>query len=285
MKERLGLDKIIPETYKGVKCPVFPVEGNNRPNSRLVLELIKYGNYFSRFGWAPEYKIEGSDKKGSSGNLGFRDEKGIVVTATATDLGKLVPDDLMRVVNVNYGTDPPTILYEKSGDRKPTSEFLAYDRIFSDRKDISVILHAHNALTTERAQWLEHYSPDLVARTDKPKPYGTKDLADSLGAKLTSKTRYIIANGHGFFSLGRNVSEAFIYAAEMHLSALVLKIYSEIVENESVSKGLERLHLDGLVAAGSDALAEPIMALAGSIGGKVLDGFSSIKTKLLRKTA
>jgi len=283
MKKRLGLDRVIPEKVVGVKYISAPEVTQFKPSSRLIDELIRCGKHFSRFGWAPEYPIEGTNRKGSSGNLGF--SKTIVVTASGTDLGKLVSDDMIPVFEVDYTTTPPTIHYKPSGDRKPTSEFLAYDAILKKRPDVSVILHGHNKLTTEYAQHIEHYYPDLAARTDENKPYGTIEFADSVAMKLTPKSRYIVANGHGFFSLGKNFGEAYLYALLMHANAHVLKIYDEMRNKKRISSPIQLFRLDGLVAVCSDFLAEPLIAGAAFIGGRVLDNLSSLRSKLGRKTA
>ncbi len=195
-------------------------------------------------------------------------------------------NDYKRIVfDVDGTTTPPTVHYQTSGERKPTSEFLAYDAIMTRRLDVSVILHGHNKLTTEYAQYLAHYYPDLVARTDENKPYGTKEFAESVAVKLNPKTRYVVANGHGFFSLGENFSEAFLYALLMHANARILKIYSEVLNKNVVSSPIQLLHLDGLVAACSDLLAEPVIEGATVIGGRVLESINSLRSKLRRKTA
>lgn len=285
MKKRLGLDQVIPENVVGVKYISAPRVEQFKPNDRLSNELLRCGKHFSKFGWAPEYEIKGTNRKGSSGNLGFRDGKSIVVTASGTDLGKLVSEDMIPVFEVDYTTTPPTVYYQTSVDRKPTSEFLAYDAILKKRPDVSVILHGHNKLTTEYAQYLAHYYPDLVARTDENKPYGTVEFANSVAEKLTFKKKYVVANGHGFFSLGENFSEAFLYALLMHANARLLKVYSGVLNKNIVASPVNLLHLDGFVAACSDILAEPVIEGATSIGGRVLEGINSIRSKIGRKIA
>lgn len=286
MKKRLGLDKVLKENVVGVKYLSAPVVGQFRPNSRSIDELINCGKYFSLFGWAPEYTIEKTNRKGSSGNLGFRNGKAIVVTASGTDLDKLVRADMIPVFEVDYTTIPPTIHYQKSEDRKPTSEFLAYDEIFRKRPDISVILHGHNQNTTEMAQYLENYGRGFVVRTDEPKPYGTREFAVALGERLTQKSDYLIANGHGFFALGRNFSEAFVNAVDIHALAMVLRIYRDIINNNIVASALEYLHFDGIVTKGSNRLAQPLFKKAGSfLGGKLLDRLHLIRSNGNRRLA
>lgn len=266
-----SLDEVYDEKYSGVKYLLAKALERSEPlDNGLVQELISCGRHFSKWGWAPAY-----NSTGSSGNLGFRDKNGIAVTATNTSLGGLTYEDIMRVVKVDYNTDPPTVFYEKSEERKPTSELIAHWEIFKGREDVYVILHGHDKLTTMMAGIIARYYPDLAARTDKNVPYGTKDFAFALRDKLTNKNKYLIARGHGFFSLGTSFSEALLYARIMHdLTNLILRPYVKVRGSGFVGSHLPD-GLEGKVGALSDRLVEPAISLVGGIGGIMLNRVGS----------
>ncbi len=258
--KEFSLDKVYDEKYAGVKYNLDALERSEPLNRVFVAKLISCGRQFSKWGWAPAY-----NSTGSSGNLGFRDKKGIAVTATNTNLGRLVNEDVVRVVEVDYETNPPIVFYEKSDGRKPTSELLAYWEIFNKRKDVGVILHGHDKLTTIMAGIISRYYPGLAASTEKNIPYGTKDFAFALRDKLTERSRYLIARGHGFFSLGSNFGEALLYARIIHdLTNFVLRPYAMIRGSGFVESHLSD-RLEGRVARLSGRLIEPLIS---SFAGK-----------------
>ena len=245
-------DEVLDEKYSGVKYILSPRERSKEINSEKVQRLIDCGMLFADFGWAPAY-----NQTGSSGNLSFRDEKGIVVTATNTSLGNLKQEDMMRVVDVDYETDPPTVYYETSGDRKPTSELLAHWEIYKKRPGISVILHGHDQVTTRMAGVISRYSPNLAGRTETNLPYGTKEFANALRDITDDNRLYLVAKGHGFFSLGEEFDEALFYSRVIHLLTQVSRPFvavrhSRVVEAilpDRLNGGARRIthNLEGLV--------------------------------------
>lgn len=255
MQKGAVYDKVYDEKYAGVKYNLDALERSEPLNQAFVKQLIFCGRNFSKWGWAPAY-----NSTGSSGNLGFRDKKGIAVTATNTNLGRLVKGDIMRVVEVDYNINPPKVFYEKSEERKPTSELLAHWEIFNKRNDVQVILHGHDKLTTIMAGIVARYYPDLAARTDENIPYGTKDFAFALRDKLTERSKYLIARGHGFFSLGSSFSEALLYARIIHdLTNFILIPYAMIRGSEFVGSHLPD-RLEGRVARLSERVIEPVIS-------------------------
>lgn len=272
MKEAFILDEVDKEAYVGAKYIPEPVEKTSSLNPDYVNQLINCGRSFSKWGWAPAY-----NETGSSGNLGFRDGADIAVTATNKSLGSLIFDDIIKVKAVDKGTNPPTVIYEKSGDRKPTSEVLAYWEIFGKREDVKFILHGHDGLTTKMAGVIAKYYPDLAARTDRNLPYGTIDFANALGEKLTDYNKYLIARGHGFFALGSSFGEALLYARIIHdLTNFILRPYVRVRGSNLIADHLPK-KLEGLIGTMVDTAVCPVIGGTGRLGGRVFDSFNRLK--------
>src|SRR3989344_4941360 len=100
-----GLDKfydqVKKEGYSGVPVNWIRESGEPSLNSKYVNRLIEYGKIFSRLSWA----------QGTSGNLSFRDGNVIGVTASKTELGKLVEDEIVEVSDIHYKDVNPTVIY------------------------------------------------------------------------------------------------------------------------------------------------------------------------------
>ena len=253
-------DEVLDEKYSGVKYNLVSRESSREIDSEKIQRLVDCGMLFADFGWAPAY-----NQTGSSGNLSFRDEGGVVVTATNTSLGNLKKEDMMRVVDVDYGTDPPTVYYETSGDRKPTSELLAHWEIYKKRSDISVILHGHDQLTTRMAGVISRYSPSSAGRTEKNLPYGTKEFAHALRDITDDNRFYLVAKGHGFFSLGEKFDQALFYSRVIHFLTQLSRPYVALRHSRLVEAILPN-RLNGGTRKITHNL-EGLVKLAAKLGG------------------
>ncbi|MDP4012159.1 MAG: class II aldolase/adducin family protein [Candidatus Nanoarchaeia archaeon] len=202
-------DIVKEEGYSGVPVNWIRENGELSLNLGDISSLIECGKVFSKFSWA----------KGTSGNLSFRYKRGIGVTATKTELGKLIEKDIVEVTNIHYDSAAPTVVYRKKGEGKPTSEVLAHWEIYKTAPEINVILHGHDNFTTMRAKVIAAASPDKTGITKMDRVQGTREFAYDLKELLEEKStrRYLISKQHGFFSLGNNFYEALAYAKAVHL--------------------------------------------------------------------
>lgn len=219
-----GLDKfydqVKKEGYSGAPVNWIRESGEPSLNSKYVDRLIACGKIFSKLSWA----------QGTSGNLSFRDGNVIGVTATKTELGKLVEDEIVEVSDIHYKDVNPTVIYRKRGEGKPTSEVLAHWEIYKANPKISVVLHGHDDFTTERAKAIAKYSPDLTGITKIARTQGTREFAHDLRELLEERQtrRYLVSKQHGIFSLGKNFDEALAYAKAVHFITWFAKVPIEL---------------------------------------------------------
>lgn len=201
-------DRVKKEGYSCVPVNWIREEGMLSLNPEWVRELIECGKVFSNLSWA----------NGTSGNLSFRSERSIGVTATKTELGKLIESDIVEVTNVHYNSEFPTVVYRKYGEGKPTSEVLAHWEIYKTAPEIKVILHGHDNFTTRRGKVIAAHSRDRTGITKVDRVQGTREFAFDLKELLEERPtrRYLISKQHGVFSLGKDFDEALGYAEAVH---------------------------------------------------------------------
>ena len=207
-------DIVQPESYSGAPINWVKEEGKPFLDPEKVSRLIECGKLFYDLSWA----------NGTSGNLSFKSANGIGVTATRTELGKLTKEDIVEVTNIHYEDEAPTVFFKAVGDKKPTSEVLAHWEIYKSMPHIKSILHGHDKLTTKMARIISNHSPDIVGRTNNEPLQGTKEFADDLKIITRKHRRYLIAKGHGFFSLGEDFNEALGYAQTIHFITRISRI-------------------------------------------------------------
>ena len=244
-------DEVHEEGYSGVPVNWVKDVGEPSLDENNVSKLIECGQIFSGLSWA----------QGTSGNLSFKSEGGIGVTATRTKLGELVKEDIVEVINIHYQNENPTVIYKSFGDKKPTSEVLAHWEVYEGMGNIRTILHGHDNLTTRMARIISNHSPDLAGRTVSEPLQGTKEFAYDLRDIAKPGRRYLISKGHGFFSLGEDFDEALDYATLIHYltRASQLPVYF-------------RQKLDSLIPAFLKGRTAPLT--------DKLEGFTSVAIKL-----
>ena len=259
--ERLQPDQVNPEVYAGIKYNAVRVPKTRDLDRKKAEQLIKCAAEAYNYGWGGGVYNTNS----SFGNFSYRDGESIITSPTNKNLGKLVPEDLVRVVGWDKTTSPSTAYYE--GNREPTSEVLAHLEINETRPKNNVIVHGHDRLSTQMGPALSEYYPRLVSITKKPEPYGTIELARNLADLLKENNQYLIAKSHGFFSLGKNFDEALDSARSMHKAAIMLKIYGKDKRLLSVLDKLNWLDRASLFL--SDTIGSQVIRLKSGIRGKM----------------
>ena len=168
--------------------------------SKLRLELVRFGRWLSRLGYMP----------GTAGNLSVRlDEERLLVTPTGMSKYLMKPSDMVIV-----DLDGRLL----AGARKVTSELGMHLAIYEMRGDISAVVHSHPPIATGFAcagRGLEEVLCQEAVMALGAVPMaeyattGTGEVAESLGPYLLGHEAILMAN-HGVVTYGRDLLEAFL---------------------------------------------------------------------------
>jgi ribulose-5-phosphate 4-epimerase/fuculose-1-phosphate aldolase len=193
------------EEYKGTKFKTLYIQ-REIPYHPGISQLKKWGKKFSELGFVPQY-VDGSKsgKKGSAGNLSFRNHDEYIITASYSDLGNLLDEDFVAVLKVDI---EKRIVWAK-GIKEPSSEAMLHWLIYQKREDIGAIFHAHAKV------FLDYYYLLDLCSTKQYAPYGSIDLAKEVCGVLDKKD-FIIMKNHGFLSLGKTIDQAGKRALELY---------------------------------------------------------------------
>lgn len=183
------------------------------PNKKLANEMIFWGKIMGALNMVP-YVSE----KGWAGNMGFRENEIIWVTPSGGGINKLKIEEIVGITN-----DQNKIVYFNTSDKKPTSEWEIYYKIFKKRPEINAILHGHDLFALETAEKLNKIYNE-VALTKSITGSGTLEFRDEILSILTKDNNYLIGKAHGFFSLGRDFEQAGILALDFRTKANKLLI-------------------------------------------------------------
>lgn len=158
---------------------------------------------------------------GMSGNISFRQNGQIFVTATCTCLGEMsefeitILDEAGNIVNNNK--------------IKPSSESMMHVEIYKKRPDINAIIHAHPPFSTALALSGESNFPAILAEPvvqlgnillAKYKTPSTIELAQEVAKYFENGDAVLMAN-HGAVACGHDLKETF-YKLE------TLEFYSQV---------------------------------------------------------
>lgn len=176
---------------------------------------------------------------GSGGNLSFRAGGHIYITPSGYSLGRMKPEDIVKV----------TMEGEALGPIKPSKELALHLAAYRARPDAGAVLHVHSYYTVltgilagEGAEPMPPYTPGYVMKIGNTvlAPFfipGSIELAQSIEKGLL-KTDVVLMKNHGVTIVGKGLTNLLDKAEE--------------VENNA------RLHiaLRGTGALGSEAIAE-----------------------------
>ncbi len=152
--------------------------------------------------------------EGASGNMSCRDGKTIVITKTGTLLNRLTPKDF---VMLRMG--------EKVKDA--SSDLIIHEAIY-ERADYGAVLHCHGIYNVILSLLLDEVVPmDLEGSMFLRKvrvvegKFGSKELAESVG-EAVARDGVVIVRGHGIYSAGKDVWEAFNRACYLEHSCEII---------------------------------------------------------------
>lgn len=191
------------EEYVGVK---FQIEENaiekkpaaNKSNRDAILEMILCARILSGHGLAPS----------TTGNISIRTKNGILIKATACEMGKLKLGDFTLVKEIDLESFK---LKKAKGLRIPSSETPMHYLIYEKRKDVNSIIHVHDETLSKK----EVYEKLKINCTEKELPYGSKESAEA-AVEALGKNKIAILKNHGVVSVGRSITEAMENILKMH---------------------------------------------------------------------
>lgn len=180
------------EHFSAVKFKTVFTGGTPPADSRIA-ELKHWCRIFH------ERSLARPHKRGSYGNLSFRDSDGsFIITASGVRFdGDWVENPFVRVVHCDL--ENQTV--HAQGTREPSSESLLHFSIYAARPEINAVFHGHSRSILERAQGLG------LTQTLTEEPYGSVSLARSI-VEVLKGNLFIVIRAHGFVSLGSNMKDA-----------------------------------------------------------------------------
>jgi len=158
------------------------------------------------------------------GNVSVRTEKGILVTPSGVNKGRMEPEMMVLC-------DPDGNVLE--GDRYPSSETAMHLQVYRDRPDVNAVVHAHPSVSTAfaacRRGLTEAYLIESVSGLGPvpAAPYAlpsTKEVPESIRPYLPDHNAVLLSN-HGALAWGKDLWEAF---DRMEMVEHTAKIYAHI---------------------------------------------------------
>jgi len=159
---------------------------------------------------------------GTSGNVGVRAGKGLLVTPTGLSYDALTPGQIVWM----------DLDGQWSGDWAPSSEWRFHCDILRARPDLSAVVHTHACHATALACHGEgipafHYMVAAAGGADiRCAPYatfGTEELSANAVAALEGRRACLLAN-HGLIACGDSLDKALALAVEVEaLAAMYLQ--------------------------------------------------------------
>jgi len=162
------------------------------PGDAKIEELKEWCERFQKNGLTPE--IEGN----YTGNLSFRSEEGLIITASGLKRKENLGDDCFVYVK-SFDEQNNTVYVE--GKRQPSSEAVMHLLIYKTCEEINAIFHGHNYAIMANAKKLK------LQMTSKEHEPGSIELANEFLRSLGENNLIVIKN-HGFISLGKTMEEA-----------------------------------------------------------------------------
>lgn len=148
-----------------------------------------------------------------SGNVSCRSPGGFLITPAGIPYRDLTPE---QIVALSVEGEP------EAGGVRPSSEWRMHAAIYSQRPDVSAIVHTHSPSATALACAGRgippfHYMIALAGGDIRCMPYatfGTSELADSAVRGLAGRRATLLAN-HGVMAVGASLREAHSVAVEV----------------------------------------------------------------------
>ena len=183
------------EEYKGVK---FQIEKNavekrtaaDDSNKEIIGGMISCAKTLSERGLTPS----------TAGNISARTGKGMLIKATACEMGNLKPDDFTLVKEFDF---EDFRLKKAVGLRLPSSETPMHYLIYERRKDVNSVIHVHGEVFL-RKEVCERFG---INSTAVELPYGSRGSAEA-AVEALGKNKAAVLKNHGLVSVGTSTREA-----------------------------------------------------------------------------
>ena len=151
---------------------------------------------------------------GASGNMSCRIEDQIIITKTGTLLDELTPKDFV-VVRIGELAD------------EASSDLIVHNAIYK-RSDYKAVLHCHGIYNVVLSFMLDEIAPiDLEGSMFLGKvkvvegEFKSEDLAKKI-AEEVAKNGIVVVRGHGIYSAGMDIYEAFNRACYLEHSCEII---------------------------------------------------------------
>jgi len=173
--------------------------------------IIKTGKKLYKKGFTP----------GMAGNISFRKDDCILITATSVCLGEMNEKD---IISIDYNGNPT----EKT-TVNPSSESLMHVEIYKKRPEINAVIHTHPVFCTTLAVNKEYKFLPIMAEpvillgevpVAKYRTPSSKALAQEVACHFAENNAVLMSN-HGAVVCGLSLKEAF-YKTE------TLEFYSQV---------------------------------------------------------
>lgn len=169
-----------------------------------------------------------------SGNMSIRRANKILITASGSMLHRLSPSDLIELsINskMDASLDNPSSRAYFSNIKAPSIETVVHKSIYL-KTDADAVVHAHSPFTVTIAQnsdsiipfdaegaYYFQEIPVVTARTT----IGSEDIAELVPEiMLKNRIPLVVVRGHGVFSCGRNLVEAYKWISSLENSSRLL---------------------------------------------------------------
>ena len=189
--------------------------------------------------------------RGTSGNIGLRCGKGLLVTPSGVPVENMTPESMVlldasgNIKGHNNGNTSDNI--------KPTSEWRIHRDILAARPEIGAVVHTHSTFATTLACMHRDIPPFhyMIAAcggdTIRCAPYalfGSQALSEHALAVLEGRKACLLAH-HGMIALGRDLKDALTVAEEVEsLSEQYWRILQigepKILSSEQMNEALEQ---------------------------------------------
>ncbi len=162
----------------------------------------------------------------TAGNMSVRKENFIHITRTGSTLGELKPSDILKVN-----------LKDTKKDKGASVEVNVHRAIYNFSSEISAIVHAHPVYSVVLSFKNKFIKPiDAEAKfflKEVPVIYWCKDTIgskciESSISKLISKYKIVVIKGHGAFSSGGSLEEAFRLLSILESSCKIIYLKSSL---------------------------------------------------------
>ncbi|MBN2159384.1 MAG: class II aldolase/adducin family protein [Spirochaetes bacterium] len=198
------MDKKLLDGYTGVKFDTVCIDNN------LPEKATKYKSMFKESG--DTLRIH-SMAPANGGNISMRFEEGFLITSSGCNLGCVGEDEIAYVED--FSIEDKMVRYR--GPCLPSSETFLHGLLYSEKKDISAVMHAHDEIATSMSL------RGIIHVTDREEPYGTVELAVICLEAFKKEEEIVVLKNHGYVAIGSSLGSVTEKIVEMHKRLIKIK--------------------------------------------------------------